>query len=242
MEYDVDKIVEISLAKMKGKTVTSRRRDGNSLRRNLLVSHLLNSAVFNSSKNPELQYRNHVEIDIDIDVDIMDQAVGKNDGKSCSKCGRDGFEVEFTDTGSTICELCVENPAKEIPTSEQTIELSVEITPKDIEETEKAPKPSSPKLQNKRRCDVEETHYSHEVPCKRQRTELELLENSRESVKTAFPETKDISALVSVFHNGFSGLSTLCESASATGFGIFNYDYVDRVEQCSSYQRTIVAF
>jgi len=231
----MDRIVEISLAKMKGKTVTSRRRDGNSLRRNLLVSHLLNSAALTSNNHPELQYRNHVEIEID--VDIMDQAVARESSSTCSKCGRDGPDVDFVETGSVICELCTENTTKEIPRDEQTIQVSGEVESKPIGKSVDNLSPSSGTSLSKRKCDVEESHANHEVPCKRQRTDLELVKTPRETQETSLSETKDITALVTVFHNGFSGLSTLCENAKTSGYGIFN-----PVEQCNPYHRTIVAF
>lgn len=210
MDCEATRILHVSLSKI---TDSRRCRGGPLLRRNLLVSQVLNN-VLTSTDAAYCKYRSKVETDMDIDG-VENELVSFDKSKMNTRLLGGSL-----DTGNTT-----HTASSEIHSNERTTEIKP-ITAKNarkncrdyvgIEKTMKGKKDSDAKEKKsgdkcvtgskRARPHVNEPCDSHAVQHKRFKTE-----NPSESSVTevSYQEPMDISGLVNVFNSSFSGLASI---------------------------------
>lgn len=209
MDCEATRILHVSLSKI---TDSRRFRGGPLLRRNLLVSHVLNN-VLTSTDAAYCKYRSKVETDMDIDG-VENELVPFDKSKMNTRLLGGSL-----DTGNTT-----HTASSEINSNERTTEIKP-ITAKNvrtnckeyvgIEKTMKGDNNDAKEKKSGDKCmtgskrarpHVNEPCDSHAVQHKRFKTETP----SESSVtEVSYQEPMDISGLVNVFNSSFSGLASI---------------------------------
>lgn len=217
MDCEATRIIQVSLSKI---TDSRRCRGGPLLRRNLLVSHVLNN-VLTSTDSAYCTYRSKVEVDMDIDA--MENELVPFD-KSKATPGIRGGSVDTGNTTHTVRSAAKSNErVTEIGQSVLGNARKESMEVLDIDRSKKVrfqhgkEKKSGDKCvtgSKRARSYVNEPCDGHEVQNKRFKTETDI-----ESSITEFnhQEPMDISGLVNVFSSSFSGLCNLSSTTSSLG-------------------------
>ena len=245
MDCDTARIIQVSLSKI---TDSRRRRGGPALRRNLLVSQVLNS-VLTSSDSAYCTYRTKVEIDMDIDA-MENEALPFDKAKMTVDTS--GGPVEAGNTAHTMrsavksnervteMESCAHpgnSRTKTVGSMEQrdsVNEFSEHSTGKNtkVKSVTGSKRPRS--AYGNEPCD------NHAVHNKRYKFESEgdgLLTDLNNH------EPMDVSGLVSVFSTSFTGLCNISRNASTIGSKLDSFQFLNPVQPVAcvlSWPQTVV--
>lgn len=234
MDCEATRIIQVSLSKI---TDSRRRRGGPVLRRNLLVSHVLNN-VLTSTDSAYCEYRTKMEIDMDIDA--MDNEVVPF-GKSKMTPDMPGGSVEAGNATHTVRSAAKSN--ERVTEMEQSVPAIVRKGNVEVVDIEKAVKGDNERGKEKKtevKCVTgskrARSEYGNE-PCdshavepnqnKRLKTESESESSVRE---LNYQEPMDISGLVNVFSSSFSGLSSIPRATSSIGSNLDSFQYLAPVQ------------
>lgn len=228
MDCEATRIIQVSLSKI---TDSRRRRGGPVLRRNLLVSHVLNN-VLTSTDSAYCTYRSKVEIDMDIDA--MDNEVLPFD-KSKMTPDIPGGSVEAGNATHTMRSAA--NSNERVTEMEQSVPTNVRKDNVEVVDIKKAVKGDKERGKERKtlvKCVTgskrarseygNEPCDSHAVQNKRLKTESE---NEPSIVELNYQEPMDISGLVNVFSSSFSGLSTIPRATSSIGSNLDSFQYLN---------------
>lgn len=235
MDCEATRIIQVSLSKI---TDSRRRRGGPVLRRNLLVSHVLNN-VLTSTDSAYCTYRTKVEIDMDIDA--MDNEVVPFD-KTKMTPDIPGGSVEAGNAAHTVRSAAKSN--ERVTEMEQSVPSIVRKGNEEVVDIEKAVKGDNERgkesetevkicLTGSKRARSEygnEPCDSHAVQNKRLKTESQNESSVRE---LNYQEPMDISGLANVFSSSFSGLSSIPRATSSIGSNLDSFQYLAPVQPVS---------
>lgn len=231
MDCEATRIIQVSLSKI---TDSRRRRGGPVLRRNLLVSHVLNN-VLTSTDSAYCTYRTKVEIDMDIDA--VDNEVVPFD-KTKMTPDIPGGSVESGNATHTVRSAAKSN--ERVTDMEQSVPSNVRKGNVEVVDIEKAVKRDNERGKEKKtevKCVTgskrarseygNEPCDSHAVQNKRLKTESESESSVRE---LNYQEPMDITGLVNVFSSSFSGLSSIPRATSSIGSNLDSFQYLGPVQ------------
>lgn len=245
MEKETERIIQVSLSKISD---SRRRRGGPLLRRSLLVSNILNSAITTS----EISYRNYrTPKEFDLDCDVLEQEAICVDRPNSLRddAGGSGNSHEFRNTsnnnaqdGKVLCERTViENQVVNTSTTkEKDHKTSVtNSSPNSLSSNkESTVKSVTVGLKRPRSQYVNEPCEKHAVTRKRCRT---MEKNSKDSENI---EPMDVSVLVNVFSTSLSGLSGFSTNSTSSETFIFSCinSPVNSGYSLPKWQHTVAAF
>ena len=230
MDCEATRIIQVSLSKI---TDSRRCRGGPLLRRNLLVSHVLNN-VLTSTDSAYCTYRTKVEIDMDIDA--MENELVPLD-KSKMTGDKAGGSVNTGNATHTVRSAAKSN--ERVTELEQSVRknarkeimevVDTDKTVKGVRRHGKAKKSGDKYVTGSKRARsyVNEPCDSHAVQNKRFKTETD-----KESPipELSYQEPMDISGLVNVFSSSFSGLSNIARTPSSLGTNLDSFQCITPVQ------------
>lgn len=226
MDCEATRILQVSLSKI---TDSRRRRGGPVLRRNLLVSHVLNN-VLTSTDSAYCTYRSKVEIDMDIDA-VENELVPFEKSKMTpnNPGGPDAGNARHTvrsaaKSNGKVSEM--EHSMLSIDRKESVELVNSANALKGGKECDKAMKPELKCVSGSKRprssAYVNEPCDSHAVDNKRLKTER----NEQPKTELSYQEPMDISGLVNVFSSSFSGLSSIPRATPSLGSKLDSFQYL----------------
>lgn len=230
MDCEATRIIQVSLSKI---TDSRRCRGGPLLRRNLLVSHVLNN-VLTSTDSAYCTYRTKVEIDMDIDG--MENELVPFD-KSKMTPDIPGGSVDAGNATHTVRSAAKSNDR--VTEMEQSAPKNVKKDSMEVLDIEKTVKGGHGHGKEKKtevkcvtgskrsRCYGNEPCDSHAVQNKRFKTESD---NESTLTELSYQEPMDISGLVNVFSSSFSGLSSIPRATSSLGSNLDSFQYISPVQ------------
>ena len=229
MDSTTERIIQVSLSKI---TDSRRRRGGPTLRRNLLVSHILNS-VLTASNPAYATYRNTVDIDVELDnADTESLALDKPKVTRTVDCD--------ASLGTGNGQECVGHSP--VSANGRTSKAGVEITQQRLGESEKAAESDhveAGRVDSRNVCGVKRprTEYANDVCDKHAVTNKRCRSESCPERRTDLEkqEPMDISGLISVFSGGFGGLSSPASDSSPPPLSRPSYSF-------NSWSQTVEAF
>lgn len=244
MDCEATRIIQVSLSKI---TDSRRRRGGPVLRRNLLVSHVLNN-VLTSTDSAYCTYRSKVEIDMDVDT-VDNEAVPFDKSKMTPDIP--GGSVEAGNATHTMRSAAKSN--ERVTEMEQSVPRIVRkgnVEVADIEKTVRGDNMCGIERKTEVKCVTgskrarseygNEPCDSHAVENKRLKTES----GNEPSVKELnYQEPMDISGLASVFSSSFSGLSTIPRATSSIASNLDSFQCLSQVQPVGgvfSWSQTVV--
>lgn len=237
MQCEKERIIQVSLSKI---TDSRRRRGGPTLRRNLLVSNVLNN-VLTKVDAAYQEYRTTVEIDMEVETWDQDEQKPKALRESESTGGSiaTGNRIESPHSLCSVgesTELSRVCSAENEPISQdKAINDTYSDSPvresncSKIERTTRVTSNKRPRYANEP-CDY------HVVCSKRFRFESST-ENGNSGCD--FHEPMDISSLVSVFSSSFAGLSGLTGTSNST---FEPFQCLDSISPIAAFPQTVEAF
>lgn len=226
MDCEATRILQVSLSKI---TDSRRRRGGPVLRRNLLVSHVLNN-VLTSTDSAYCTYRSKVEIDMDIDaVDNEVVPFEKSKITPNNPGGSDAGNARHAVRSAVKSNERVTEMEQSVPTKirKDNVEVvDIEKAVKGDNERGKDRKTELKRVAGSKRARSSE--YGNE-PCDSHAVDNKRLKTERnEPAKTepTYQEPMDISGLVNVFSSSFSGLSSIPRATSSLGSNLDSFQYL----------------
>lgn len=242
MQCEKERIIQVSLSKI---TDSRRRRGGLALRRNLLVSHVLNN-VLTKTDAAYHEYRTTVEIDMEVETWDQDEQQALRESHSTTCTGASITTGNRTESPNTLCSVD-ETKGVSKPTvcsSKNSVFTDSKIinnTCSDMavrdsksnrtERTSQCKQLQSRVTGNKRSLYANDPCDNHVVCNKRLK-----YESSKEDENSCsdFPEPMDISSLVNVFSSSFAGLSSRTSNAK--------YEPFHSISSIASFPQTVEAF
>ena len=230
MDCEATRIIQVSLSKI---TDSRRCRGGPLLRRNLLVSHVLNN-VLTSTDSAYCTYR--TKVDIDMDIDAMENELVPFEKSKVSRDNPGGSVDAGNATHTTpsaaksnerVTEMDESTPKK--VRKESTEVADINKTVKSVCEHGKEKKTEVKCVTGLKRARSygNEPCDSHAVQNKRFKTESDTESSITE---LNYQEPMDISGLVNVFSSSFSGLSSIPRSTSSLGSNLDSFQYITPVQ------------
>lgn len=209
MDCNTERIIQVSLSKI---TDSRRRRGGPTLRRNLLVSHVLNN-VLTKSDPAYATYRNTVDIDVDLDnaeteIMALDKPKVSRDDTGGSLRAGNGQECSHSLGSAARSTKGITETAPKVAcqtTAEKDKNATDSFNTKKRKTDNKAVGTKRPRSQY-----ANEPCEKHAVWNKRWRSENE----SENCADLEYQEPMDISGLITVFSGSLSGLSGLSSASS----------------------------
>ena len=214
MDCEATRILQVSMSKI---TDSRRCRGGPLLRRNLLVSHVLNN-VLTATDSAYCTYRTKVEVDMDIDG-VENELVPFD--KSKMTPGLMGGSVNTGNTTHTVSSAAksnestteIEHIAPKSATKQSREAVCIGKSVKGDQKTGREKKPGDKYVTGSKRARpyVNEPCESHAVQNKRFKTETAI---DSSVMELGYQEPMDVSGLVNVFNSSFSGLSNIPRTSS----------------------------
>jgi len=245
MQCEKERIIQVSLSKI---TDFRRRRGGPALRRNLLVSHVLNN-VLTKNDAAYQEYRTNVEIDMEVEMWDQDEQKPKALRESISATSTGGsittgnrtespnslFSADETKELSKPTVCSIENAfTTRDKVRNKTCSDSAERD-SNCKKSKRTPQHKETRVTGKKRSlYANEPCDNHVVCSKRSKYETS---SEDENCSCDFPEPMDISSLVNVFSSSFAGLSGLSSRTSNTSYKPFH-----SFSPITSFPQTVEAF
>lgn len=226
MDCETTRIIQVSLSKI---TDSRRCRGGPLLRRNLLVSQVLNN-VLTSTDSAYYTYR--TKVDMDMDIDAMENELATFD-KTKMTPDIPGGSVDTGNAKHTtrsaaklndrVTEMDESAPKQAKKECKEVLDIDKTVKATHGQRTERKAEVKCVTGSKRARSHGNEPCDSHAVQNKRMKTE-----SDKESSKTelSYQEPMDISGLVNVFSSSFSGLSSIPRSTSSLGSNLDSFQYI----------------
>lgn len=245
MECEKERIIQVSISKITD-SQSRRRRGGPTLRRNLLVSHILNN-VLNKADAAYQEYRTTVEIDMEVETWESDEspcekpkALRECSGGWLSKGSRQESAYSLNPIGEST-ELSPVYYSETEPKRQDIASLS--DTCCDVEvNADNCSNEENTQIKETRITGIKRPRYANEpcdyhVVC----TKRVKFDSSSEPTNSScdFHEQMDISGLVSVFSSSFGGLSGLSGGVKPT---FEPFQCLDPISPIASFPQTVEAF
>lgn len=226
MDCEATRILQVSLSKI---TDSRRRRGGPVLRRNLLVSHVLNN-VLTSTDSAYCTYRSKVEIDMDIDA-VENELVPFDKSKMTpnNPAGPDAGNARHTVRSAAKSNEKVTEMEQSVPRKgrKESVELmNLEKALIGDKECEKVRKTELKRVTGSKR--LRSSAYGNE-PCDSHAVDNKRLKTERNELPKTEPshqEPMDISGLVNVFSSSFSGLSSIPRATPSLKSSLDSFQYI----------------
>lgn len=245
MECEKERIIQVSISKITD-SQSRRRRGGPTLRRNLLVSHILNN-VLTKADAAYQEYRTTVEIDMEVETWESDDSPCEKPKvfRECSggwiaKGNRQEPSLSLNPISestelSKVCYAGTE-PKRQDIASLSDICRDVEVNDDNCSNEE------STQVKEARVTGIKRPRYANE-PCDNHVvcTKRVKFDSSSEPTNSScdFHEQMDISGLVSVFSSSFGGLSGLSGGAKST---FEPFQCLDPISPIAAFPQTVEAF